>query len=131
MRAHLFSLFSADTGAIDLSDYVPDDPEYVGLYVEADVGVEGEEGADSFGFAVRTPRWLADEAAQSATGYLAARHYLILPRWDFQLLWKAITELCAQAEGPDWESVAARLARYGHWEYEDFQECVPLPAVQP
>ena len=38
-----------------------------------------------------------------------------LPRW-------VIEDLCARAEGPDWGAVAARLARYGLWEFEDYVE---------
>jgi hypothetical protein len=126
IRAELRRLDSADAPDLDLERYVPDDPECFGIYVEASIGPEGEPGEELFGFMVCSPRWLATEVA--GRGYLFARHYLILPRYDYNELVAAINELCDdtanelwdQAGGGDWEDLGNRLARYMHWEFEDF-----------
>jgi hypothetical protein len=102
---------------MDLERYVPEDPECFGIYVEASIGPQGLPGEDLFGFMVCTPRWLDSHPAEK--GFLLARDHLILWRYDYSLLWRAIADLCRRTEGPDWESVANRLSQYAHWEFED------------
>jgi Immunity protein 8 len=33
---------------------------------------------------------------------------------------RALSDLCLHAEGADWAEIAAKLSRYGGWEYEDY-----------
>src|ERR1700693_429072 len=80
-----------------LNEFSPRDPEDVKLRVEAYIGIAGREGADMFDFLVRTPRALAAEVTKQ--GYIFGRSYLILPRFEYTLLWQAISDLCAQIEG--------------------------------
>jgi hypothetical protein len=62
-------------------------------------------------FLVCTPRELADELQSEA--YVFGRNYLGVPRYDYALIYRAITELCERAQGSDWDTVAQYLARYG------------------
>ena len=110
---------------MDLEHYAPEDPEDVALAVTASIGPRGEPGEELFEFLVRTPRALTREIAESHLGYLVARHYIIVPTYDYDLVRRAIIDLCDRAQGPDWETVATWLARYGQWEFEDYQECPP------
>lgn len=119
MRAELRQLDCIELDVL-LPDYAPEDPEYFGILVDASVGTKDSEGADLFSFLVRSPRFLADEVARE--GHLFARNYLVLPRYDYGLLWRAISDLCDRIEGPDWETVAKRIGRYGLWEYDDFYD---------
>lgn len=99
---------------VPLKDYSPSDPGCVGILVDAYIGSAGEPGDDIFEFLVRTPRYLTDELAQK--GPLFGRDYILLDHYDFQLVWNRIDALCKDIEGPDWETVARRLGRYGLWE---------------
>lgn len=101
-----------------LKEYAPSDPGCVALRVDAFIGERGKAGEDIFYFLVRTPQYLADELATGE--YRFGRNYLILPRYSYGLLWEAISDLCEGIEGPDWETVAGRLGRYGLWEYDTF-----------
>ena len=119
VRAELRWLDSTDVGE-RLQDHVPPNPDSFGYLISAGIGPAGEPGEDTFDFEVCSPRWLADHPP--VEGYRWGRHLLILPRWDYALLVHAITRLCDAAHGPDWPTVAARIGRYGHWEFEDYDE---------
>jgi hypothetical protein len=117
VKAELRFLHSPDLD--DLEHGGPADPEHFGILVQAVLGPVGGEGEESFDIIVCTPSWIGAEAARD--GYAWGRHYLVVPRYDYAMLERAVTELCATAEGPDWQSVAAILARYGAWEFEDYE----------
>ncbi len=100
---------------------MPEDPECFSLSVEALIGVRGVElsGEEIFNFLVCTPRWLATEVLNE--GYVFGKDYLFLPRYDYALMRRAIEALCDRAEGPDWNTVAAYVAQYSLWEFENYQ----------
>jgi Immunity protein 8 len=49
------------------------------------------------------------------------RGVLLLSRWDYDLVVRAISDLCLHTKGETWEEVATSLSRYGHWEFEDYR----------
>lgn len=104
----------------DLNAYVPHDQDRFGILVQAMIGPEDGEGEESFDFLVCTPAWLADRIAMS--GPVFGRHHLFLSHYHSDLLHELLRGLCERASGPDWESVAAFLGRYGKWEFEDYRE---------
>jgi hypothetical protein len=113
IQAELRSIFSPD--APDLPNYAPPDPECFAILVQAEIGAVGEEGADTFDFLVRAPLWPATEDLNEDykdSEYLFARHYLIVLRYSYEVLYRALKELCDETSGPDWRSVAEQLARY-------------------
>jgi hypothetical protein len=116
IRAHLLHLHSPD--AFDLSTFAPEDPTNVGILVQAMIGPEGQEGAESFDFLVCTPNWL--QAQISRDGARMGRHHLIVDAYDFGVVEESIRAICDRAAGPDWQSVASYLGRYGKWEFEDY-----------
>ena len=118
LRAELRALHSPDLP--DLAREVPEDPAHFGLLVEASIGPSGSLGEDLFNFVVCTPSWLARQVASGEYRFL--RHYLLVQRYDYHLIQAALEKLCASISGPDWTSVAEKLARYGRWEFEDYQE---------
>lgn len=118
MRAELYGLDCATLDDVLLQHYSPQDPDCFALVVDAYIRPAGGGPEDMFQFLARSPRALEDELRE--TSYVLARNYLILPRFDYGLLWKAISDLCESIEGPDWETVARRIGRYGLWEYDDF-----------
>jgi hypothetical protein len=97
----------------------PPDPEHFALLVQAFVGPQGAPGEEAFDFEVCTPSWLAGELDDRS---LFPRHRLLLRRYDYRLLELAIRSLIQGTSGSSWQQVAERLARYGHWEFEDYAE---------
>ena len=125
VRAELRWLHSPDLS--DLERGTPADPECFCLLVQAMIGEHGTDGSESFSFLVCTPQWLARELEE--TGVVVGRPYLFMARYDYGLLLRTIAELCDEAEGPDWETVAARLGRYSLWEREDIDDLTHLPVM--
>jgi hypothetical protein len=119
MRAELRRLHSPD--ADPLSGFAPHDPESFAIYVQAFVGPDEGEGEESFGFTVCTAAWLAEQPP-SRKGFEFLRSTLLMPRWDYEVMLRALTDLCRHASGDTWDEVATSLSRYGSWEFEDYRE---------
>jgi hypothetical protein len=117
-KAQLRHLHSPDV--TDLRSFAPEDPTYVGLLIQAMIGPDGEAGAESFDFFVCTPKWLADQVGENEVR--SGRHHLLIGRYDFAVVEKAIQRVCKDAVGANWEVVASHLARFGKWEFEDYAE---------
>jgi hypothetical protein len=118
MRAALRSIHSPD--APHFPAYTPENPYHFGILIQALIGPEGGVGEESFDFQVCTASWLADQVPPS--GFVFGRHYVVLQRFDASLITEALKDLCEQTTGSDWSAVAKQLARYGKWEFEDYQE---------
>ncbi len=117
MRAKLRRLHSPD--ADPLSDYAPEDPETFGLLVQALIGPSDGEGEESFDFVVCTPRWFHAQTLEKDFAW--PRNHLFVKRWDYAVVERAIRDVVTRAEGTEWTSVAAQIARYGRWEFEDYR----------
>lgn len=118
MQARLKALHSADVD--DMRTWVPEDPYSFGLGVQAFVGPSNGPGEESFDFMVVGPGWF--DANPGEKRFHFVRHFLVLQRWDYELLSRALSDLCLKTEGKNWREVAEQLARYGHWEFEDYRE---------
>jgi Immunity protein 8 len=119
VRAELKSLDSS-VALDDLRDFRPNNPESLAIEVAATVGPPGVEGGDLFYFSACTAQWLQTD--QPEKGFAFLHGYLLLTRWDFNVLERAIGDLCFRTEGSDWDEVATKLSRYGRWEFEDYRE---------
>jgi hypothetical protein len=113
LRADLKMLHSPDLP--DPQSDRPPDPQNFRVLIQALIGTVGDEAADTFDFLVCTPAWLA----ANLTEPLPAHGHLIVPRYDYATIHAAISRLCEQASGPDWDAVAAQLNRHARWEYAD------------
>jgi hypothetical protein len=118
IQAELHRLHSPD--APDLHAYVPLNPDRFSVLVQAMIGPKGGQGEESFDFVVCSPTWLGEQA--SAEGCVIGRHHIVMNQFDADVLRATIENLCRQATGPDWESVACYLARFGQWEFEDYRD---------
>jgi hypothetical protein len=61
-------------------------------------------------------------APASVVGVRSACVCLVLSRWDYDILHRALNDLWTHAEGDNWEQIATKLSRYGSWEFTDFRE---------
>lgn len=121
----LKGLHSPDLG--DLRAPELEDPRNFCVLIQAFIGPKGQAGPggepaeESFDFMVCTHEWLAEYLTQNA--FLWGRHYLFLDHYDYDVIRDQIERLCRRATGYDtWGEVAERLSRYGHWEFEDYEE---------
>jgi hypothetical protein len=81
------------------------------------VGPDDGPGAESFDTLVCAPEWLRDQAA-----IVDDRHHLIVPRYDYDAILRFVEDFLETCEGKDWDEVACKVSRLGHWEFEDYQE---------
>lgn len=117
VRAELRGLYTPDCPDPDLANYHPEDGEYFSLMVGAFIGPdEPPLGEELFDFHVCTAAWLADHPPQKGFEFL--KNTILLTRWDYAVLTRAIGDLCRHTSGADWREIANRLSRYGRWEHE-------------
>lgn len=118
MEASLQGLFSVDLPKGP--SQMPENPFDCWIPVEAEIGVRGEAGADTFTFYVCTPNRLARSVQR--TPYQFGRHLLIVEKFDWSVVESAIQSLLETLTADSWGDLAIRIGRYGHWEYEDYVE---------
>jgi hypothetical protein len=128
IQAELRHLNSLTVPDVELEHFEPADPSDVCIGVTAYIGPRGKQGEDLFSFDVCTTRALERLAAEAEPGFIFGRHYIILNRYSYAAVRRAIETLCLEAQGADWEAVATWSARYGAWELEDYHEVPPPPA---
>jgi hypothetical protein len=119
MKAVLRSLSSLDVP--DLESYEPKEHENFGFGLDASFGSEDSIGGDLFSITVCTPRWLEPIIRESG-GIMMGRHFLLVDYYDFRRIKRFIEEYAAKCEGKTWDEVAEKLARLGHWEFEDYDD---------
>lgn len=117
LQAELKEFHSPDV--YDLETYQPENPSNFGFLLQAMVGIQGQNGEESFNIMVCTPDWLKSEFPKDAT--IWGRHYLIVFEYNFERISHFIIEYVKKCTGKDWQEIADRLARIGHWEFEDYQ----------
>src|SRR5438874_13610459 len=113
MRAELRTLDSADAPE-GLSSFAPSDPERFSIAIAATVGPAGGEGGDLFYFNVVTAAWLADHPPSKGFEFLRD---LLVTRWDYETVSRAISDLCSHTEGGAWSEIATKLSRNAHWAF--------------
>ena len=118
MRAALRGFYSSDIA--DLATHRPDDPDCFALQVTAFIGPAEEGfGEEMFDFSVCTAKWLQEHPPPKNFEFV--RSTVLMGRWDYATLNRALNDLCLHTEGEGWAEIAAKLSRYGRWEYEDYE----------
>ncbi len=120
MKVELKHLISPD---IDERVYWPDEEDNFGFFVQALVGPAGEEGEESFGFQVCTPKWISTNMINRDFGDYGVfgRYLIIVKDYDFDEIKKMVAKLCNDTSGENWQEIAGKLSRYGEWEFSDYQ----------
>jgi len=118
MRAQIQRLHTPDVE--DLASFTPDDVGDFALLVQIIVGPEGSEGEESFDLEVITLKELARRVDRA--GLVSGRHLLVVDRFDANEIRTWIEKAVSACSGRDWDEVALRLSRIGHWEFEDYGE---------
>lgn len=118
MRPKLISFFSTDVDAC-LSKYYPSEPDNFGFLARLIVGEEKTEGGDIFDVMICTPQWLMSNFQES--DIIIGRHYLIVFEYNYQRIYSRLKKLIENIHGDNWEEIALKIGRIGHWEFEDYQ----------
>jgi hypothetical protein len=119
MKAKLKGIYSIDLPEGKSS--LPEDPENCWIVLQADIGLDdGTEAADTFTFYICTPKKLATIVIDEK--YQLGRHLIVVDRFEWQLIESIVLKICSEAIGEDWEGIAKYISRFGHWEFEDYNE---------
>lgn len=116
MRAAVRSISSPD---VDVSTYSSTSPDDDGLLLTLYVGPADGPGEESFDLLVCTPLWMRRRVEDR--GPLIGRHHLIMEPMDLAAAQAFVTDCVEQMEAPTWPELAQKLARIGHWEFEDYK----------
>ncbi len=115
MRAELKELLITD---IDVSSFWPEVEDDFGFYIQAIIGVEGEDGGDSFGFQICTPKWLISN--HDTFDAIFPRNMIIVFEYDIENIKKKIAARCEKCFGRNWLEIANELSKIGSWEFENY-----------
>ncbi len=100
-----------------LEGYKPVDFDYFSVDIEVAIGVEGAVGSDSFIFTVTTPKYL--ESKIDGEDVIFLRHYILVKKWNPDLIKGRLEKLVSSTSGNNWEELAGKFSRFGRWEFED------------
>jgi Immunity protein 8 len=107
------------TEIFDLENYRPDDHENFSFSLTITVGPLGEAGGDLFDIDVCTPKWLL---ARQDDDIVLGKGKIIVYRCDMKMILKRVSALFEGCIGKDWNDIAIKLSRVGHWEFENYQQ---------
>ena len=93
------------------------------VWVTVSVGPIGKINADLFRIEVCTPRNLATQIDEK--GPVWGRHKLIVRAFDPAAIILAVQRYLEGCSGADWIEVGSKVARIGHWEFEDYKPSLP------
>jgi len=116
MIADLRKLHSPDVS--DLPSWVPDSEEFA-ILIQVIAGPEGAPGEESFGVTLCSPAWVERQARRE--GIISGRHLLIVSDYDYERVRNYIVKYLRACSGSTWQEVAEKVARFGYWEFEDYQ----------
>ena len=121
MQAELKSIHSPD--AESLENYIPDDPHCFLLFIELFIGPKEEVGGELFNIEICTPKWLLTRAQEC--GVVFGCNYLIVANYNWDLIYKSITDKINAMHGASWDDLAAKLSKLGRSEFEDYDDTSP------
>jgi len=101
-----------------LKAYKPNDPKKFGLLFQVMVGPEGLDAEESFDIEICTPLWLED--AYGIDDIVVGRHLLIVREYNYERMECFIVDYLKRCSAENWDEVAAKVARLGLWEFEDY-----------
>lgn len=88
--------------------------------LRAEIGVQGEKGAEAFEFEVCSPEWLNAELDRYPL--IHGGRMLITKRFSPTAVEEYVRKQLLHATGPTWETVAAKLGRWSRWEFENYDD---------
>jgi hypothetical protein len=103
----------------DLQDWVPDGDEWA-ILLQIMAGPAGSPGEESFDVNLCTPDWVKRQV--KTEGIISGRDLLIIAEYSYDRIHRYVSEYLTTCSGETWQEVAAKIARLGHWEFEDYRQ---------
>lgn len=118
MNAKLKDLYAPNID--DLSQYHPENSENFCILFRAIVGLKDTQGEESFDIQVCTPQWFLSNLKKDDV--IPGRHFLFVLEYNFDRIFRRIKELIESCSGNNWQEIAEKVSRIGHWEFEDYSD---------
>lgn len=94
----------------------PPDSEDCSVFIEVEIGPNGQEGADIFSFEVVTPKFLTGKTERRW-----GRGLLIMDTFSWSGVEKALQKLLMHCARQTWEETAKEIAKELAWEFENYK----------
>ncbi|HEX9502999.1 MAG TPA: immunity 8 family protein [Patescibacteria group bacterium] len=117
MQSEVKSIISAEI--VDFNTYRPIDEKSFSFLLMVAVGPKGTMEEELFDIEVCTPKWLMDN--HNLGEMVLGQHKLIVFEFDMQRILEKVKRLFDSCSGKDWNEIAIKLSRIGHWEFEDYR----------
>ncbi len=104
-----------DSPDIDLDTYSPFKKDDFGFLLQILVGIEGEQGEESFEIFICTPKWI--EQNYSKETIILGLHTIIVQEYDYKKIIDAIEELFC-ISGVTWDDISRDLSYFGLYEFD-------------
>lgn len=95
---------------------LPKDADNCSVFVEVDIGIKNEKGADTFSFTVITPKALSAYKEK-----VWGRGFLITPSFSWEETEQALQNLLMHCSGKDWDVISSKINKELGWEFENYQ----------
>jgi hypothetical protein len=115
MKAKLHSIYSTDVD--DLQNWQPLEHEFA-IPVRLLIGAEGMQGEESFDIVLCNASWLHRQVDNY--GPYDARYHIVIAEYDWPMIERFLYRKIESCMGDTWSTLAERLGRFGHWEFEDY-----------
>ncbi|MGA2298596.1 MAG: Imm8 family immunity protein [FCB group bacterium] len=106
----------------DLKTYIPENISNFKFPIQLLIGPKESEGEESFEIIICSPSWLMDNIPDG--GYLHGQHYLILKKYNSDVLLNCLNILFNNIEGNNWDEIALKLSHFAIWEFDNYKEHV-------
>jgi hypothetical protein len=118
MLSEVKNIISPDI--INFQSYWPEDEESFSFLLTVLVGPKGENVEESFDIVVCTPKWLLSKYDKNET--ILGADKLIVFEFNMERILARIRKLFDNCSGSDWNDIAIKLSRVGHWEFENYRK---------
>lgn len=102
-----------------LENYCPIPCDCFSITLQIIVGIQDQDGGESFCIDVCTPKYLIENFKQS--DMIWGRHYLFVFEYNFSMIKKKIDEYFESINNGNWDDISEKMARIGLWEFEDYK----------
>lgn len=103
----------------NLYDPVIDENKPYCVLIQAMFGPKNIEGEESFDLIVCNRLWAEQ---QKANGESPDPHQLVVEQFSIYEIEKYLLKAAADSSGQSWDEVAAKLGRFGKWEFDNYVE---------
>ena len=98
----------------------PDNADDFAITLTVNIGPKGQKGGDDFYIKYATPIGL--NHLENPSNILSDRSLIVTKKFDYQELWKWLSETIKSCEKQTWAECVEKLLRYFDWEFENYTQ---------